>query len=153
MSFLLTLSDDRLAEIIPLLEKYEKKIEEAEPLFNLNGQKLEFVCKTLPHHLSSYDQSYQELKSLEEWLNSKRDKVQARLWKKYTEGYARALSAKDIQAYIAGEPEFVTFTEIILEVSHLKGKFQSIGEGFTTMNWMVGHITKLRIAELQDVTL
>ena len=153
MSFLLTLSDDKLFEVIPLLEKYEKKIEESEALFNLNGQKLEYVCKTLPHNLSSYDQSYQELKSLEEWLESKRDKVQARLWKKYTEGYARALSAKDIQAYIAGEPEYITFTEIILEVSHLKGKIFSIVEGFKTMNWMASNMVKLRVAEMQDAII
>ena len=150
MSFLLSLSDDKLTEIIPLLEKYENKIADAEQLFSLEGKKLEHICRNLPQNLSNYDQYYQELKSLEDWLFSKRDKIQARLWKKYTEGYSRALGTKDIQAYIYGEPDYVHYTEIILEVSHLKGKIFSIVEAFKTMNWMLSNITKLRVAEMQD---
>lgn len=153
MSFLLLLDENNLAQLIPYLDKYEKMIEEIAPFFDMNGKKLEAMCKELPHYVSNYDQSYQELKSLEEWVTSKREKVVAKLWKKYTEGYSRALTARDIQAYIAGEPDYVAFTEFILEIGNLKGKFQSITKALDQMNWMLSHITKLRVAEMQDAIL
>lgn len=153
MSFLLTLDDEQLDQLIPFIEKYENAIEQAEPIFQLTGKKIEGLCKDLPHHMSKYDQYYQELKSLEEWLISRREKVVARLWKKYTEGYNRALTAKDIQAYIAGEKEHIVFTEFILEIGNLKGKMQSIVKALDSMGWMLSHITKLRIAEMQDAVL
>lgn len=153
MSFLLSLDEDNLGQLIPFIERYEKLIDEIEPYFNMNGKRLEELCKDLPHYVSRYDQSYQELKSLEEWLISRRDKVAARLWKKYTEGYSRALTSKDIQMYIAGEKDFVVFTEFILEIGSLKGKFQSIVKALGEMSWMLSHMTKLRVAEMQDAIL
>lgn len=153
MSFLLTLNDERLDQLIPFIEKYESAIESAETIFQLDGKKIESLCKDLPHYISKYDQQYQELKSLEEWLISRREKIIAKLWKKYTEGYNRALSTKDIQAYIAGEKEHIAFTEVILEIGNLKGKMQSIVKALEQMGWMLSHITKLRIAEMQDAIL
>lgn len=153
MSFLLTLNEENLAALIPLIERYETAILEAEPLFNMDGKRLESLCKDLPHHLSRYDQMYQELKSLEEWLIAKRDKVVAKLWKKYTEGYSRALASKDIQAYIAGEKDHVAFTEFILEIGNLKGKMFSIVKALEQSGWMLSHCVKLRVAEMQDAIL
>jgi hypothetical protein len=153
MSFLLSIDENNLGQLIPFIDRYEQLILDIEPYFDLNGKRLEAQCKDLPHYMSKYDQSYQELKSLEEWLVSKRDKVAARLWKKYTEGYSRALTSKDIQMYIAGEKDFVEFTEFILEIGNLKGKFQSIVKSLEQMGWMLSHITKLRVAEMQDAIL
>lgn len=157
MSVVMTLDTKDDAELFPqllcLIMKYEKYVEEAEPLFQIDGKKLEEVCRTLPKNLVIYDRHYHEMKTLEEWLMVRREKIQAKLWKKYLEGYARALASKDIQMYIQGDKEFVEFTEIILEVANIKAKLQSIVKAFENMSWMLGHITKLRVAELQDTVL
>lgn len=153
MSFLLTLDEDDLAKIIPLLPKYEEKIAAAELIFKLEGRRLEEIIRTIPHHQSSYDQSYQEIKALEEWLNNIKEKKTAKLWKKYNEGYTRALSARDIQAYIAGEKDIVEINQIIIEISLLKNNLLAIVEAVKQMGWMTGHVTKLRIAEMQDAIL
>ena len=83
MSFLLTLEEDKLDEIIDLLDRYEQAVENAQPIFKLEGRRIEEIARTLPHYQSSYDQQYQELKSLEEWLNNLKEKRVAKLWKKY----------------------------------------------------------------------
>src|SRR5271167_1163942 len=101
MTFLLTLDEDRLEEIIPLLPKYEKMIVAAEPIFKIEGMRLEGVMRTLPHYQSSYDQAFQEMKGLEDWILNIKEKRVGKLWKKYNEGYSKALSTKDITAYIA----------------------------------------------------
>jgi len=153
MSFLLTLDEDKLDEIIPLLPKYEEKIAAAEPIFKLEGRRLEEIIRTLPHYQVSYDQSYQEIKALEDWVNNIKEKKIAKLWKKYNEGYQKALSARDIQAYIAGEKDIVELNQIIIEITLLKNNLLSIVEAIKQMGWMTGHVTKLRVAEMQDAIL
>lgn len=153
MSFLLSLDENRLPEIIPILEKFEARALASEPIFQLEFKRIEEVARTLPHNQSNFDQAYQELKALEEWLNNIKEKKIAKLWKKYTEGYSRALSTKDIQAYVGGEKEIVDLNQIIIEVSLLKNKYLSIVEALKQMGWMLGHITKLRVAEMQDAIL
>ena len=153
MSFLLTLSEDKLEEIIPLLPKYEEKIAAAEPIFKLEGRKLEEIARTLPHYMSSYDRSYHEMKSLEEWVNNIKEKKVGRLWKKYNEAYSRQLTTRDIQAYIAAEKDIVEMNQIIIEITLLKNHLSSIVEALKQMGWMIGHVTKLRVSEMQDAIL
>lgn len=153
MSFLLTLDEDKMDEIIPLLPRYEQKLKSAEPIFKLEGRRLEEIMRTLPHYQASYDESYQELKSLEEWVNNIKEKKIGKLWKKYNEGYSRALSARDIQAYISSEKEIVELNQIIIEISLLKNSMFSIVDALKQMGWQIGSITKLRIAEMQDAIL
>ena len=153
MSFILTLDENELGKIIPLLSAFEDKIAAAAPIFNLDGRRLEEIAKTLPQHQSSYDRSYNEIKGLEEWVNNIKDKRVSVLWRKYNENYSRALSAKDIQMYIAGEKDIVELNQIIIEVSLLKNNLYSITEALKSMSWMVSHITKIRVAELQETVL
>ena len=153
MSFLLTLDEDKLDALIVLLPKYEAKIKAAEPIFMLEGRRLEEIIRTLPHYQVSYDELYQELKALDDWLCNMKAKKEGRLWKKYTEGYSRALSSKDIQAYIGSEKEIVELNQIIIEVTLLKNHLLSIVEAIKQLGWMCSNITKLRIAEMQDAVL
>lgn len=153
MSFLLTLDEEKLDEIIPMLYRYEKHIKAAEPIFNLEGRKLEEIIRTVPQYQATYDGDLQELKALEDWINNIKEKKVGKLWKKYNEGYSRALSTRDIQAYIAGEKEIVDLNQIIIEVVLLKNHTLSIVEALKQIGWMVSHITKLRVAEMQDAVL
>jgi len=157
MSIVMTLdtADDvqLFPQLLGIITRYEGYVDDSEKFFKIDGVKLEEVCRTLPKNLSVYDRYYQEMKTLEEWMVVKREKIQSKLWKKFLEGYPRALASKDIQMYIQGDPEYVEFTEIILEVANIKAKLQSIVKAFESLSWMVGHITRLRIAELQDTVL
>ncbi len=153
MSFLLLLSEEKLEEIVSILPKYEDKIDRAEKIFEIEGIKLEEIIRTLPSYQASYDQSFHEMKALEAWLENIKEKRVAKFWKKYNEGYSRALSTRDIQSYIAGEKDIVEMNQIIIEVLLIKNKLFSIVEAIKQMGWMVGHVTKLRVSELQDVIL
>ena len=70
-------------QLLSIILKYEDIVEKSEGLFELEGKKLEDVIKTLPKNLAVYDRHYQEMKSLEEWLFVKREKIQAKLWRKF----------------------------------------------------------------------
>jgi hypothetical protein len=133
MSIVLTLNTEDpailISQIMNIIMTYDGHIEKAEPLFDIENKKLE------------------------EWLIIQREKVQSKLWKKFLEGYPRALASKDIQMYIQGDKEFIECNETILEISNIKNKLQSIVKSFDSMSWMLSHITKLRVAELQDAVL
>ena len=150
MSFLLTLDNAKLDELIPYLGAYETLIVDAEPIFKLENRRIEEIIRVLPHHQSRYDQALQELKALEEWLNNHKEKETGRFWKKYLEGYPRQLATRDIQAYIAAEKEIVELNQVLIEVTLLKSKMAAIVEALKQMGWMMGHVTKLRVSEIED---
>lgn len=153
MSITLQLDESKLDEIIPVLDKYQDQIEAAAPIFNIEGRRLEEVARTLAHYQASYDQSLHDIKAVEEWINVIKEKKVGKLWKKYTEGYSRQLTAKDIQAYIGADQEIVDINQIQIEVVRIKGHLAAIVESIKQLGWMVGHMTKLRVAELQDAVL
>ncbi len=153
MSFLMKFESDKLTEFASVLPSYEEKIQAAAPIFKVEGRRLEEIARTLPHYQSSYDQTHQELKALEDWVLNLKEKVTSRLWKKYNEGYSRQLSTRDIQAYIAGEPGIVEINQILIEIKLHKDQCAAIVEALKQLGWMVSHITKLRVAEMQDAIL
>lgn len=142
-----------LSSVVSYLKRYEDRLEEIRSIFEIEGKKLEAVNRTLPGYLARYDEIYNELKTLEDFLDKRRDAIVAPLWKKYNEKYSRQLSTRDITAYIAGEPEYVSITELMLEVKLLKEKYGAVVKALEQMGWSLKNIVELRIHELQDAIL
>lgn len=153
MSFLFTLEEDKLDEQLPnIFEKYEQHIKNAEPLFNLEGMRLELVARNLPNHQFFYDQRAQEVKQVIKWLENYRAKLEAKFTKNYSQGQ-RALGVREATIFINGEREIVELNQLIIEATLLYQQLDSIVEAFRQMGWMVGNITKLRVAELGEVII
>ena len=142
-----------VTKLLPLLEKYEKMVNEAEPHFKIDGQRIGDIVRVLPGNLARYAEAAGQLKVLEEFLIAKQEEVESRLWKRFNEKYPRQLSTKDIQAYIAGEPEFIQAKELVLEVKYVRSQMESIVEGFQQMGWMLKHATDLTVNDMRDAIL
>ena len=154
MSFLFSLEEDKLHEQLPpIFENCEKHIKNAEPLFQLEGMRLELIARNLPHHQAFYAQRAAEMKQVVKWLENFRAKLEARFTKNYSSGSQRALGAREAQTFISGEREIVELNQLIIEATLFHNQLDEIVEGFKQMGWMVGNITKLRVAELGDVIL
>lgn len=153
MSFLFTLEEDKLAEQLPpLFEKFENHVKNAEPLFELEGMRLELIARNLPQHQAFYAHRANEMKHVMKWLENYKAKLESRFTKNYSQGQ-RALSARDITTFIGGEKDIVELNQLIIEANLLYSQLDQIVEAFQQMGWMVGHITKLRVAELQEVVI
>lgn len=153
MSFLFTLEENKLADQLPkIFENYENHITSAEPLFALDGMRLELIARNLPQHQMFYAHRAHEMKQVIKWLENYRAKLEARFTKNYSQGQ-RALGAREATTFINGEKDIVELNQLIIEASLLYSQLDEIVEAFKQMGWMCGHITKLRVAELQDVTL
>lgn len=153
MSFLFTLEDDKLADQLPkIFENYEKHVKEAEPLFSLDGMRLELIARNLPQHQTFYAHRANEMKQVVKWLENYKAKLEARFTKNYSQGQ-RALGTREATVYINGEKDIVELNQLIIEASLLYSQLDEIVEGFKQMGWMLGNITKLRVAELHEAEL
>jgi len=144
-----------LNKIPARLELYEQLCDAAEPCFELNGRHLEDVCKTHAKDLMFYDMMLQECKTIEETIRARVEEIESSLYRSLNEGSNgnRALGTTDIKQYIKSEPQYVKAYEILLEVVHVKRKLESIVEALKSLGWSIGHIVKLRIAQLEKTTL
>lgn len=153
MSFLFTLDETKLAEqLVPIFEDIEADIKRAEPLFDIEGQHLEVLMRSLPKHQAHYGQRLQEMKQLGKWLENYKAKIESQLLKNYSRG-PRALSASDTRTFIAGERDVIDVNQLIIEASLFQGQLDEIVESFKQMGWMLGNVTKLRVADLHDVII
>ena len=153
MSFLFTLDESKLTEQLPeIFDAIELEIKKAEPLFEIEGVRLELLARDLPKHQSHYDMKAQEMKQLMKWLENYKAKQEAILLKNYSKGQ-RALSATDQRILIGGEKDVIETNQLIIAATELYGKLDAIVEAFKQMGWMIGHITKLRVAELGDIII
>lgn len=151
MSLLFDLDETKLPEQLgKIFEGAELEIQKAEALFDLEGARLEIIARNVPLHQSHYDQKAQELKAVMKWLENYKAGLEAQHFKTYSRG-ARALSTTDQKTLMGGEKDIIETNQLIIAATQLYGKLDSIAEGFRQMGWMVGNITKLRVAELQDI--
>lgn len=153
MTTLLQIDETRLVEELDsFFTKYESEVKKAEPLFSLEGERLEVIARTLPYNQAHYDMLAQEAKQLVKWLENHRARIEARLTKNYLQGN-RAYGARETATLIGGEKEMVEINQLIIEAALAHQRLDSIVEGFKQMGWMLTNITKLRVASLQDVII
>lgn len=142
-----------LDKIPAKLEVYEALVAGAPPLFELKGMLLEEACKSHVANLGMYDMMLQECKTIELYLEGRREQVEAEQHKYYLESSARALGARDLAMYIRSDPQVIEIAQIILDVGHVRRQLEAIVEAFKTMGWSLSNIVKLKVAQLDHTTL
>lgn len=147
-----TLRSIALGKIPERIELYEQLVNSAEPLFQLSGKGLEETCKEHAQNLMMYDLMLQECKSIEDTIKAKLEEIEGELYRSYQTG-PRALSSTDIKNYIKGDPKYVAAYEVLLEVALTKRKLESVVEALKSMGWSINNIVKLRVAQLEHITL
>lgn len=152
MSFIRNLNNN-LENIDVYLNKYQKFINDNKIFFSLEGQNLEGVCKRLPFLIAEFKLIASELKSMNDFLEFRKETTEGELWKKYLENSKRHLAAKDIQMYSKAEPDLIMIGEFILEVAHMKQNISAILDALDVLHWQLNNMVKLRIASLEEVVL
>lgn len=153
MSLLGQISKNPNEEIPKLLDEYDVFIEQNAGLFETDGVKLEDLCRQHSKNLDTFDRRLQSLKTVEEYVRGEMKIVESKHWRKFNEQHNRSLNTSDIKAYIAGEPDFVLWHTVLLEVIHLRQQYESVVETLKSMNWQLSNIVKLRVAAIEDAVL
>lgn len=142
-----------LNQIPGKLEVYELLIQEARSIFELDGIRLDDAIKSQVQNLGLYDGMLQECKTIEAFLEMRRDEVEAERHKHYLENSNRQLSARDMAMYIRGDPQLIAVAQILVDVAHVRRQLESIVETLQGMGWSLSNIVKLRIAQLENIVL
>ena len=132
---------------------YEQLIDAAAPHFELEGKGLEGMVKVHAQNLMFYDTTMQECRTIENTIFSRLEEIEAQLFTKYSTNRQRIMNATEIKATIKGDPQYVACMEILLEVQHVRRKLEAIVEAFKSMGWSLNNIVKLRVSQLDHVTL
>lgn len=148
-----TVGEIKLGRIPSRIATYEQLIEAAETVFQLNGRGLEELCKEHAQNLMFYDVMLQECRTIEETIKTKVEEIESQVFQKYHNNMSIKLNATEIRQYIKGDPDYVKAAEILLEVQHTRRRLEAIVEALKSMGWSINNITKLRIAQLDHVTL
>ena len=95
----------------------------------------------------------QEIEAVLNLLNIRLRKIRKEHFKKYLEAYNRALTSRDAEKYVDGEDEVIDMETIINEVALLRNKWLGIMKGLESKNFMLGHVTRLRTAGMEDASI
>jgi hypothetical protein len=131
---------------------YENELNQAKYDCAVRGN-LEKNLSSLPGITEHRFNQLQEIEAVLNFLNIQLRKIRKRHFQKYLEAYARALTSRDAEKYVDGEDEVIDYESIINEVALLRNKWLGLMKGLESKNFMMGHITRLRTAGMEDITL
>ena len=139
-----------LSNIPDFIAHYEAELAAAQQECRITGH-VETNIKELPGVTEHRFNQLQEIEAVLNYLNIQLRKIRRTHFKKYLEGYARALTSRDAEKYVDGEDEVVDHETIINEVALLRNRWLGIMKGLDTKQWQLGHIVRLRTAGMEDI--
>ena len=139
-----------LSAIPDFIAHYEAELAAAQQECRITGH-VETNIKELPGVTEHRFNQLQEIEAVLNYLNIQLRKIRRAHFKKYLEGYARALTSRDAEKYVDGEDEVVDHETIINEVALLRNRWLGIMKGLDTKQWQLGHIVRLRTAGMEDI--
>lgn len=142
-----------LSEVTNFIRYYETELDKARLDLTLKGRPLEKHAAELPGIVELRYSQLQEIEAVLEYLNVKLKKDRSLEFKRFLEAYNKSLSSRDAEKYVDGVQNIVDLTLIINEVALLRNKFLGISKGLETKNFMIGHISKLKVAGLDDASV
>jgi hypothetical protein len=141
-----------LSEIPDFISFYENELISAKMDVAVRGN-VEKNISSLPGITEHRFNQLQEIEAVLNYLNIQLRKIRQRHYKKYLEAYARALTSRDAEKYAEAEDEVIDMETIINEIALLRNKYLGIIKGLESKNFMLGHVTRLRAAGMEDITV
>lgn len=143
---------DDLVNLPDFLSYYENELKTAKTECRVSG-KVEKAIAAMPGITEHRFNQLQEIEAVLNYLNILLRKIRRKHFQAYLEGYARALTSRDAEKYVDGELEVIDHECIINEVALLRNRWLGIMKGIENKQWMLGHITRLRVAGMEDISI
>lgn len=142
-----------LSKLPDCIAFFEREFDEARRELTMKGKSLEKHGAELPGLVEYRFTQLQELEAILEFLNIELRKIKSQKFRKYLEAYQRQLSSRDAEKFSEGEADVINMAVLVNEVALMRNKFLSITKGLDSKAWMIGHVTKLRVAGLDDAQI
>lgn len=141
-----------LGNLPDFIAYYETELEEAKLEVSTKGN-VEKNLAALPGITEHRYNQLQEIEAVLNFMNIELRKLKRKHFKTYLEHYNRALTSRDAEKYADGEDEVVDYEILINEVAMIRNRYLGIMKAIESKNFMLGHITRLRTAGMEDATL
>lgn len=147
-----TLVTQDLANLPDFMEHYNTELEQARFEVGIKGS-VERNLAGLPGITEHRFSHLQEIEAVLNYLNIQLRKIRSTTFKKYLENYNRALSSRDAERYVDGEPDVIDMESLVNEVALLRNRYLGIMKGLESKNFMMGHLVRLKTAGMEDFTI
>lgn len=141
-----------LALLPDFIAHFQAELTEARRECSVKGN-IERNLANLPGITEHRFNQLQEIEAVLEYLNIQLRRIRRTHFQKYLENYQRALSSRDVDKYVDGEPEVINYQILINEVALLRNNYLGILKGLESKNFMLGHISRLRTAGMEDAVV
>lgn len=141
-----------LSKIVDCLDYFENELDDSKYETAIKGQ-VEKLSAALPGITEYRFNQLQEIEAILEHLNIELRRERSKVFRSYLETYARALSSRDAEKYVDGEPSVITWTHLVNQFSLLRNRYLGRLKGLDIKQWQLGHIVRLRVAGLDDITI
>lgn len=141
-----------LSYLPDFLAYYENELMMAKNEVSVKGN-VEKNLSNLPGITEHRFNQLQEIEAVLNFLHIQLRKLRRDYYKKYLEKYNRDLSSRDAEKYVDGEEEVIDYEILINEVALMRNKWTGIMKALESKNFMLGHITRLRTAGMEDVSI
>jgi hypothetical protein len=141
-----------LGAIPDMIAHYEAELVDCKKEIGIHGN-IEKALAKLPGVTEHRFNQLQEIEAVLNFLNIQLRKLRRKYFQKYLEAYNRALTSRDAEKYVDGEDEVIDFETIINEVALLRNKWLGVMKGIESKNFMLGHVTRLRTAGMEDSSI
>jgi hypothetical protein len=131
---------------------YEAELISAKQDVRVAGN-IEKASAQMPGIVENRFNQLQEIEAILEYLNIELRRLKSQLFRKYLENYQRALSSRDCEKFVEGEPDVVDMDKIINDFALLRNKWLGIIKALDIKQWQLSNIVKLRTAGLEDASL
>jgi hypothetical protein len=134
------------------VDHYNLELIDAKLECNIKGN-VERAAANMPGIVEHRFGQLQEIEAILEYLNIELRRLKSQHFRKYLESYQRALSSRDCEKFVEGEPDVIDFEKIINEFALLRNKWLGVTKGLDQKQWQLTNIVKLRVAGMEDATL
>jgi uncharacterized protein YfdQ (DUF2303 family) len=143
---------DDLTKVIDAIEHFEAEFDAARLDTSIKGH-LEKLSRDMPGIIAYRFAQLQEIEAILEFLNIEARKKQRMHYRKYLEGYNRALSSRDAEKYAEGEQDVIDMDHLVNEFALVRNKFIGITKALEAKGFQINNIVRLRAAGMDDIIL
>ena len=152
MSVASTIKSDH-SNLPDILEYYENQLKDAKENLKLDGKNIEAANVEQPSWLAYYDQIRVELEYLLQIYDMRVKVARAAARQHISKNSSYSYGQQELEKMVDGDPKYLTVNQYFIEVRATTERARSVVEAFAQRSYSLNNITKIRVAEVQNVTL
>jgi hypothetical protein len=141
-----------ISNLPDFIQHFDTELAEARYETYIKGN-IEKNLANLPGITEQRFSQLQEIEAVLKFLEIQLRKIRSATFRKYLEGYNRALTSRDAERYVDGEQDVIDMETLCNDVALLRNKYLGIMKGLESKNFMMGHLVRLRTAGMEDFTI